>query len=246
MILLLDIGNTRVKWRFVDGTTQAAGSCLCESFHSRKISELIGLHKLTKIFVSCVGHADLLAMLKLQADRLQYVVESVEVSKTMLGITLAYEDVSRLGVDRPLAMIGAFDGRGVLVIDAGSAITADYISCEGEHLGGYILPGYAMSRELFIDKTASVGVVGRLGCDALGKDTQACVDNGLNLMLKSLLDGLLIKGRELGIESCLVTGGDAELLKGLSVGVVDYRENLVLDGLNKYAQNENQRKGEKG
>src|SRR5690606_18957451 len=62
------------------------------------------------------------------------------------GVVNGYSDFSRLGMDRWLAMVGAFDlcGCACVVLDLGTATTVDLVSGEGVHIGGYITPGLGL------------------------------------------------------------------------------------------------------
>jgi len=126
------------------------------------------------------------------------------------------------------------------VVDAGSAITADFVGDLGEHFGGYILPGYELSRSVLLGKTAKVGVLADLGGLVPGQNTESCVNNGFTLLYRSLLEGLLEKARSMGIGKYVVTGGDARMFKMLGVDDFEYCENLVLDGLQKYLTSNDQ------
>lgn len=76
----------------------------------------------------------------------------------MAGVRNGYADYQRLGMDRWLAIIGAYQlARGAcLVLDLGTAITADYVNAAGEHLGGYICPGLPLMRGLLRTHTQRI------------------------------------------------------------------------------------------
>ena len=119
----------------------------------------------------------------------------------MNGVHFAYEDISRLGVDRCLAMIGAYHlvGSGVLVIDCGSAITADLVNGSGEHIGGFILPGVRMLESSLLGGTAKVLVEHETVISTeWGVSTEECVEHGRAFLLKSLFASLLIFLRRVG------------------------------------------------
>ena len=157
----------------------------------------------------------------------------------MAGLKFRYDDVASLGVDRCLAMIGAYSKHAVLVIDAGSAITADYLNEFGEHLGGYILPGCSMLMLSLKKGTSKVLVDAEVGNNEPGQSTKMCVNNGFTLMVQSLLNGLLAKASELGITEVMVTGGDADLFARACPDMVCCtKSNLVLDGMEKLLNGE--------
>lgn len=243
MILFVDVGNTRIKWRIASlgGECVESGFNLISGFNRLEAEKIINRYEVTSLYLANVGGDDTAKIFEKCAVQKNINVFCVNSEKKMLGVSFVYDEVERLGVDRCLAMIGAYNADGVLVIDAGSAITADYINANGEHLGGYIIPGYAMSRGLLLGSTAKVGVFAGVGEDALGRDTESCVNNGFNLMLSSMVDGLLEKAELLGISHCVITGGDAELLSELARQKVEVKENLVLDGLYKYALYKNKK-----
>lgn len=239
MILLVDIGNTRMKWRYVvdDGLCVASGILLNSAITDEYFVKEFSCINIEEMFISNVGHDFVANWFKKYAKTKNIKIHFVQAQKCMNGLSFSYERVERLGVDRCLAMIGAYDGVGVLVIDAGSAITADFISDSGEHYGGYILPGYDMSRCALLGKTAKIGVVASLGDKEPGQNTESCVNNGFTLLYQSLIEGCLNMAKGLGIFRFVVTGGDAEMLKVLGSEKLEHHENLVLDGLQKYSLN---------
>ena len=236
MNILVDIGNTRIKWRClnVDGVSTDSGALLSDVVTLKSLKDVFPCGGVETIYLSNVGNDSVVRIFKEYARINDNKLHIVEAQKCMNGLTFAYEDIDRLGVDRCLAMIGAYDGVGVLVVDAGSAITADFIGAQGQHCGGYILPGYNMSKEVLLGKTARVGVLADLGVMVPGRNTEACVNNGFTMLYKSLLEGFVKMAEGLGITRYVVTGGDAMMLNGLGVESFEVYENLVLDGLAKY------------
>lgn len=237
MILLVDVGNTRLKWRCYDPDSAhfVSGTMVNEEVGSQKIQDDLLSLPVDVVYFSSVGRADIYIKIKHELDLEGKEIYCVEVQKEMLGLHFVYERIERLGVDRAMAMLGAFDKKGVLIVDAGSAITADYVSDDGVHLGGFILPGLAMTQSLLYGKTAKVGVKASLGNDKMGVDTESCVNNGFTVLIKSLMQGLQERANELGIYRCVLTGGDAHLFESIGCMGFKVEENLVLDGLFKYA-----------
>jgi type III pantothenate kinase len=237
VILLVDIGNSRIKWRCLNAKRKevARGGVESGLVVYSFLEDMLRDFEVETIYLSNVGHQAALKVFNEYTDEYGLILHIVESQKTMCGLLFAYENIERLGVDRCLAMIGAYKESGVLVIDAGSAITADYLNKEGEHLGGYILPGYEMSRKILLGKTAKIGVMANLGSIVLGTNTESCVNNGFAMLYTSLLEGFIKYAKALGIDKFVVTGGDAFMLKRLSTDLLEYHENLVLDGLQKYS-----------
>jgi type III pantothenate kinase len=199
------------------------------------LESIFKMFSMRRIYLSNVGKSAILLTFQKYAHKNKFEVRVVGSKKFMHGLTFAYEKSERLGVDRCLAMVGAYTGCGVLVVDAGSAITADYVSASGEHIGGYIFPGYEMSRNALLGKTEKIGVRAELGNDGLGRNTEDCVNNGFALMFGSMFAGLVHTAKELGINEYAITGGDAKMFHALSPREMVFYDNLVLDGLNKYA-----------
>ena len=69
-------------------------------------------------------------------------------AREMSGVRNGYEEFERLGLDRWLAMLGGFHlaAGACLVLDFGTAVTADFIAADGQHLGGFICPGMPLMR----------------------------------------------------------------------------------------------------
>ena len=129
--LFIDIGNSAVKWRSDDSEVFTEGVDLFSS----KL-----LPKADLVWVSAVAHPNIVQAIKTQFSN----VKLVKPLKQFRNLTLSYDDPSKLGVDRFLAMLGAlerFPNLPLLVIDAGSAVTFDVIDAKAMHQGGLIMPG---------------------------------------------------------------------------------------------------------
>jgi type III pantothenate kinase len=238
VILECDIGNTRCKWRVVAGENILQRG----SFrHQQGFGSLAELADLQRIRVACVAHAAVLEQFKQQLKVLGLPVEVAATAATLGDISNAYADPVRLGVDRWLAVVAAFhlQGGAALVIDAGSALTADLIDQQGRHLGGYILPGTALMKASLLADTGGVrfekgdysaGVV--LGCS-----TAEAVNAGvMAAQIGAVLTAVSESGRQVQEDfAILLTGGDAELiaanLPAELAGKINHIPELVLDGL---------------
>src|ERR1700739_2718850 len=151
MILELDCGNSFIKWRVLSGE---AGTLVAEGVvdsDGALVGNLRSLDKLSlgKCRLVSVRTEDetnlLIGLLKREFD---ISVVCATPAREMSGVKNGYEDYERLGLDRWLAMLGGFHlaGGACLVLDFGTAVTADFISSGGEHLGGFICPGMPLMR----------------------------------------------------------------------------------------------------
>ena len=130
-------------------------------------------------------------------------------SAAACGVTNSYTSPERMGVDRWLAMIAAWQqARGaVCVVDAGSALTIDFLDSHGVHTGGYILPGLRMMERALLEGTDRV----RFGdaprdCLAPGNSTETAVLNGLQLAQVGAVELALTRFGQRG--TLVFTGGN--------------------------------------
>jgi type III pantothenate kinase len=222
--LFVDIGNSAVKWRTCDSEVFTQGV----DFFSSKL-----LPEAELAWVSAVAHPNILQAIKVQFTN----VKLVEPLKQYGRLTLSYDDPSKLGVDRFLAMLGALEGFPdipLLVIDAGSAVTFDVIDNNGMHLGGLIMPGIKALRESF-PKFSTDDL--SLKSSFLKNSTEGAWQSGTHAMLVSAINSQ-IQNFKLKYPGGVVTicGGAAkEILKELPISVKPF-DNLVLDGLESYSQ----------
>ncbi len=236
MILELDVGNTRLKWRSVNvqGELLARGVQGSDDAFDA-IVEQLGAPR--RIRVACVRDAVFKERLqsRIRASwglEAEFAVSSLQAA----GVITAYATPENLGVDRWLTMLAAkVRGKGACcIVDAGSALTVDLLRADGQHLGGYIVPGLAMQRSSLLKGTAI-----RLPEPTVwektspGSSTGAAIHNGILSMtvawLISLSEPVLKSGGTL-----YLTGGDAQLFAAqLELRSVPHElaPDLVLEGL---------------
>lgn len=155
LCLQFDVGNSGAKWRFCQlGEVVASGTYAWEDRGaSSEFPETIT--SVDRVLVSSVASAEKDAALAHDLEqRWGLVPWFAKTQAECAGLKNSYADPSRMGVDRWLAMLGArnrYEGA-LCVIDAGSALTIDHVRADGQHLGGYIIPGPAlMERALLFD-----------------------------------------------------------------------------------------------
>ncbi len=235
MRLLFDIGNTRIKWALSDGGEIAESGAFLPS-ELRGFCEKAFMRRDTvcAVSISCVAGLGLSEEIEAWSrDSLGLVPYIAKVERELAGVCVGYDRLENLGVDRWLAMIATWQRcRGAcIVINAGTAITVDYLDDTGCHEGGLIVPGVNLMRRALFDRTDAVKVreFGLAGVWVPGTDTIPCVSNGISSMVKGFI-GEVCGG---GFESLPVflSGGDA---KSLAVWLENRAEavpHLVLEGL---------------
>ena len=120
------------------------------------------------------------------------------------------------------------------VIDCGSAVTADVVSANGIHLGGYILPGQNMMIRTLAQNTGKISYSdpGKIS-GVPGQSTEECITNGTILAVSSFIDNTFkaFKQDNNDPSHCVITGGGAESILGqLSVNY-DLEPLLVFEGM---------------
>jgi type III pantothenate kinase len=232
MRLLIDAGNTRLKWRLA--TRDAVIAEGLGEFDGELLSGFPAANLVRRISVSTVA----------AEPRRQGLTEYLEArfsvpvvyhwAESRRGeLVNAYEEPHRMGADRWHAMYAAWlqNRRGFVVVDAGSAVTVDFVDDAGRHRGGYILPGLQMMLRSLKTDAARILFDGLPASDtAPGTTTGECVHHGVSWLLQSATERLRVDAERMGVQRVFVTGGDAGFLLQLGLKA-DYRPDLVLDGL---------------
>lgn len=234
MKLLVDGGNTRVKWQ-LRSPQQVVASGYGQIDSSDLFAELAShADSITAIVVSTVMSEAYRVQLQSRLAALtQIPIRFHWAEASRGGLVNAYAEPAKMGADRWHAMYGAWARcrTGFVVVDAGSALTVDYVDGDGHHLGGYILPGQAMMLNSLRRDAARIGFDASEGADSSpGVSTTECVHHGLSWLRASLVASIQEGCGRYGIRELLVTGGDAErfLVHGLPAV---HCPDLVLDGL---------------
>ncbi len=241
MELLVDIGNTNLKW-----TLRAAGlPPLLEPMrvlrhHGGLPLDLLaaweGLEKPVRTRVACVGAPKVGEGLSRVCRALWgQEPEFVRPQAVWGGLTVAYADPGRLGVDRWLGLLAArrLLDQPVLVLDAGTAITYDLLLADGRHLGGLILPGIETMRQALLANTQIPRVEPEEIADSWAKDTATAIAVASLDAPVALAERLLRQlAASAGTAPVLVTtGGDAERLMARIQSIALHVPDLVLQGL---------------
>ena len=250
MILLVDIGNSQIKWTTIQSKVLADS----QYFSRPKTGIKAALNKAWKslddieaVFVSNVAGDKIAAQLTEWIDK-QWKLTPVFVQseKRRFGGTNAYEQPETLGVDRWLAIVaGRQHARQVTcVIDCGTAITVDIVTEKGQHQGGLIVPGLSLMKKMLTDNTDALGnVTQESEFNLLATNTHTAIQAGTLYMVTATLENLINDLQQNFTDEVrfLITGGDAEEIIPLMPQPLIHEPDLVLKGLAQYARQNNQR-----
>jgi type III pantothenate kinase len=246
MNLLLDIGNTRIKWAWSDEGDFTPGGSLekdKKAFKDLVPAEWLESEQPQRVIVSSVAGVTFTKSVRTWVKRAWRVdCEVLVPTAESCGVTNAYIKPDRLGTDRWAALIAAHDlyQAPVCLVDCGSAVTVDAIAADGRHLGGLIVPGLDMMERALTSKTSGIKMENEASGDVslLARDTETAVQGGALYALVSLIDRVYSDlGHELGGNARrVITGGDAGRILPLLTSRPDHQPHLVLLGLDVYAR----------
>ena len=239
MTLLVDVGNSRIKWaRVVSGQLTGHGEA---SWRERGLQSTIAaawtaVQKPRRVLAASVLDDGLRSVLcDWVRARWGLEMEFVHSRASACGVSNAYPEPHRLGVDRFAALVAAHAAgrRACCVVDAGTAVTIDALTADGRHLGGLIAPGVATMRRSLLSDTRGIRVVEGDQRILLARETGAAVAAGTAYAVVTLVDRIVY---EMQVElseavTCVMTGGDAPLLRPLLSVSSEWHPDLVLRGV---------------
>ena len=232
-LLLVDAGNTRIKWARIAGHEWTArGICGYDALDG--LAEAASEASSGHCWIASVAgefRDDAVARCLASAGMSLHWLES---RQSQCGVFSHYNPPSRLGVDRWMALLAA-RSRGpdaCVVVSAGTALTVDALSADGHFLGGFIVPGRTLMERALSEGTARVGQnEGRsvlFPCntaDAVRSGTLAAMAGAVGAMHGRLTELAAAPPR------CLLTGGDADALAAALPFAAESVADLVLEGI---------------
>lgn len=242
MKLIIDIGNSCSKVAFFEQSL--VGEVFRYDFlTAERLERLLSSHPDTSCgILSCVGslQQETVSFLK---SRLPFFM--VLNFQSPVPIVNAYETPESLGNDRLAAAVAghaAFPNDNVLVIDAGTCITYDFVDFNGVYHGGAIAPGIDMRYNALFSSTALLPKLYEVkNLSVLGQNTSRCIQsgvvNGMIFEIEGFIDSLSRIHKHLKV---IFTGGYGSFFANSVKFKTFVRENMVLEGLNIILQfNEN-------
>ena len=249
--LLVDIGNTRIKWaRLVNGQMGKQHAGANSGWTAREYAQrVIGRSWLPgegRIVVASVA-GDRVKRLLIAAARQAGAPppEFVASQRRAAGITTEYIDPWRLGVDRFVAAIGAHhlaSGQPVCVVSVGTAMTLDLVDGRGRHFGGAIVPGPALMVSSLLTQTNGIrrrALGGPRGITSLfARTTRTAIGQGALYAAAAIVDRAIEEAHvQVGSKPLvLLTGGASAAIKPLVRNTAVSLPDLILHGLAVWAQ----------
>lgn len=233
--LLIDAGNTRLKWVVAEDDrwlTQGFGDYANWSALKAELTSD------TPCFIASVAGTT-------QEQRLAELLDTLGVSATWLtaaaefaGVKNAYLNPTQLGVDRWMGLIAARERScdPVLVVSAGTAMTVDALTADGVFLGGVIVAGASLMRQSLLQGTARITEASG-HWQAFPRATADAVHSGIVAALCGAVQQQHARLAAVSsrVPKCLLTGGDAEMLLPHLAVAAEHVPALVLEGIDRVA-----------
>lgn len=244
-VLLIDIGNSCVKWACLEASTLTSSDRFVRSKTGIKASlnkAFKHLDSIESVLVSNVAGEKIAKQLtEWTEQQWQITPKFIRSEQKRFGITNGYCTPEQLGVDRWLNLLAMSQGRpqARCIIDCGTAITIDIINASGEHQGGLILPGLKLMREALAAGTDGLTEAEQdTNYSLLATNTFSAIQAGTLYSISASLQQIIADMRQNFKDiSFTVTGGDGEtIMSVLSDKSILYDSDLVLKGLSLFAK----------
>ena len=234
MNLIIDIGNTATKLAVFQRDKILKTQSIATSSLVLEVEDLLKkFPEIKQCILSSVGYlsAEAFEFLKIRLPMI--VLES----KLKLPFQLQYKTPNSLGGDRLALMAAAasqYAGKNVLVIDAGSCVTYDFIDAEKNYLGGSISPGINMRYKSLSDFTLKLPALQKKIPKAyVGNSTKSSIHSGVvNGLLYEIEGTVSTYQKKYADLTVILTGGDADFLCKQLKSSIFATSNFLLEGLN--------------
>lgn len=239
MNLIIDVGNTLVKLAvFNAGVVEFKKIFVNDDFVDTLLSVSNKFPDIEQAIISSVKNTS-----ELQLSKLKELCHLVVIDyKMKLPFVNLYETPSTLGVDR-IALVSAaafqYSSKNVLIIDAGSCITYDFLNNKNQYLGGAISPGLEMRYRALHEFTAKLPLLEMKNSKfIIGNSTNtsmhAGVVSGTLLEIEGFISSYKLQYDDLTI---ILTGGDAHFLRDSLKSDIFANSNFMMEGLNFILEN---------
>ncbi|SFD14857.1 type III pantothenate kinase [Algibacter pectinivorans] len=233
MNLIIDVGNSYVKLAvFKDSELLEKRVVLLKAVEDE--IDVLAKHylDLDNVIISSVGNLDKLTIKSISK---RFNVLFLD-SNTKLPFKNLYSTPKTLGVDRIALVSGSikqFSEKNVLIIDAGTCVTYDFINSNNEYLGGAISPGINMRYKALNNFTAKLPLLDKeMPKNIIGNSTEASIHSGVVFGFLKEIEGVIkcykMKYSDLTV---ILTGGDAKFLSKQLKSSIFANPNFLLEGL---------------
>lgn len=233
MNLIIDVGNTRVKMAVYNNSELIHNEIFT---HKNIVTNAVSIaekFKCIAAIISSVGAVKKNEIIELKS-KINLIILN---SDTKIPFKNAYASPKTLGVDR-IALVSSavknFQNKNVLIIDAGTCITYDFVNTKAEYFGGGISPGVRMrynALNVFTEKLPLLEP--QYPANLVGDSTVNSIHSGVINGVISEIDGIINKYKEKNQDLTVVlTGGDVKFLADRLKNSIFANPNFLLDGLN--------------
>ncbi|RLD61427.1 MAG: pantothenate kinase [Bacteroidetes bacterium] len=241
MRLIIDFGNTLCKVAFYENDEELnlrSFSNINLEMLQTHINKYINLQPVPGKITHCIVSSVINYPAEIKAY-LQTTYQFIELSpNTPLPISIKYETPNTLGNDRIAAVVGGkslFPDQDLLIVDAGTCITFDFLNKNGDYLGGAITPGIKLRFKSLNNYTDKLPLIMHFGKDVklIGSSTEGSIKSGVINGVKAEVNGIIENYREEYPEIKIIfTGGDINYFDTTPKNNIFAVANLVLKGLN--------------
>ncbi len=241
MRLIIDFGNTLCKVAFYENDEELnlhSFSNITLEMLQTHINKYINLQPVPGKITHCIVSSVINYPAEIKAY-LQTTYQFIELnSNTPLPVSIKYETPNTLGNDRIAAVVGGkslFPDQDLLIVDAGTCITFDFLNKNGDYLGGAITPGIKLRFKSLNNYTDKLPLIMHFGKDVklIGSSTEGSIKSGVINGVKAEVNGIIENYREEYPEIKIIfTGGDINYFDTTPKNNIFAVANLVLKGLN--------------
>ena len=233
MNLIIDVGNSYIKLAVFQKDELIVKKVLKSEVLIEQVDILRSKNNIDKAILSSVG--------KLKETELAYLrkyFDLVELNSiTVVPFVNLYKTPHTLGLDR-IALVSAsikqFPSNNVLIIDAGTCITYDFVTSNNEYLGGAISPGITMRYKSLNNLTANLPLLEKeVPKSIIGNSTNRSIHSGvINGILKEIDGNIETYQNKYSNLTVILTGGDSNFLSKQLKSSIFANSNFLLEGLN--------------
>jgi len=242
MNLCIDQGNSRTKVALMTDEGKMMNHFIYKSFSSADVERLFDLYDISDSIISSVVNIEAAVVNTLHRRSRHFVLFD---HNTPVPIINTYDTPHTLGQDRLAAAVGAKSlcpEENLLIIDAGSAITYDFVTEQGEYVGGNIAPGLKMRFTMLHRMTKKLPMVEVEENELIplfGKNTRDAIAAGVIRGVAYEVKGYMrtLKQKTPHFRTFLTGGHAPYILNNVRTSrtekrEIQYEKNLVLIGLN--------------